>query len=252
MPHKQKHSAALDRNREQVLDRYFKVDSFKDDNSQMVRRYLLAAVEAAIVVPLLFYLKFGKVTWFAIGFTIFLIVLCLLVALGLFFQNRSAFHTEVAPANRIGDRVGGFWLLACAFGPLLGWFISSTVFPLTLGSWRWLYFARVFCGIVLPVITAVPLVRYARGKAALIAIPLLLGITALPMLSCWWVIGDLHDGTATMNVALSRDTATGRVICNPSSAQYDLPCDAARVARATTARVTWLVHSGRVIEVKKL
>jgi MFS family permease len=252
MSRKQDQRAHETGRRGRILTRYFKVDPLKDDNSHLVRRYLLAAVEAAIVTPLLFYLKFGRVSWFAIGFTIFLIVLCLLVALGLFFQNRSAFHTEVAPANRIGDRIGGFWLLACAFGPLLGWFISSTVFPVTIGSWRWLYFARVFCGIVLPVITAVPLVRYARGKAALVAIPLLLGITTLPMLSCWWVIGDLQDGATTTNIALSRDTATGRVICKPSSVQYDLPCDAARVARATTAQVSWLPHTGRVLEVRKL
>ena len=252
MRHRPRHSPDGQRNRKQILARYFQADASREDDSHLVRGYLLGAVEAAILVPLLFYWKFGKVSWFAIGFTIFLVVLNLLVALGFFLHNRTAFHTKVAPANRIADRIGGFWLLACAFGPLLGWFISATVFPLTVGSWRWLYLARVFCAIVLPLITAVPLVRYARGKAALVALPLLLIITALPMLSCWWVIADLQDGPMVTNVSLLRDRSTGRLICQPESAQYDLPCDSARNARATTAQVTWLTHSGRVIEVRKL
>lgn len=228
----------------------FDADFANNNNSRLVRRYLWAAGEAAIVTPLLFYWRFGEVSWFAIGFTVFLVVLCLLVALGLFFQNRSAFHTSVPFANGIGDRIGAFWLVACAFGPFLGW--ATSALPLTAGSWRWAYFARVFLAVVLPLITAVPLVRYARGKAALIAIPLLLGITALPVLSCLWVIGDLHDGAATTTVALSRDKATGKSICQPAGAQYDLPCDAARVAASTAAQVTWLPHTGRVIEVRKL
>ena len=45
--------------------------------------------------------------------------------------------------------------------------------------------------VILPVITAVPLVPYARGKAALIAVPLLLLITALPVWSCLWVLAAL-------------------------------------------------------------
>jgi len=227
------------------------VDSFNDDHSHLVRRYLLAAVAAAALMPFLFYCRFGRVSWFAMGFTVFLVVLCLLLALGLFFQSRSAFHTSELVANNIGDRIGAFWLLACTFGPFLGWVM--TALPLNTGSWRWQYAARAFLSVALPVITAVPLVRYARGKAALIAGPLLLGITALPVLSCWWVIGDLHDGATVTNISISRDTATGQLICKPSGAQYDLPCDAARVARTTTAaQVTWLPHTLRVIEVRKM
>ena len=58
----------------------------------------------------------------------------LLVALGLFFQNRSDLHSEVPLANNIGDRIGAFWLVACAFGPFFGW--VATALPPTTGSWR--------------------------------------------------------------------------------------------------------------------
>ena len=143
--------------------------------------------------------------------------------------------------------------MACAFGPLLGWVMTATVFPLTAGSWRWQYLARVFFAVVLPVITAVPLVRYARGKAALIAVPLLVGITALPLLSCWWVLGDLHDGATVTNFVISRDLGSGQLICMPVGEQYDLPCDAARAAHLSTAvQVTWLPHTKRVLQVEKL
>jgi hypothetical protein len=233
-----------------VMARYFKVDSLKDDDSHLIGRYLFAALAAAVGMPSLFYLRFGEVSWFAIGFTVFLVMLCLLVALGLFFQNRSAFHTDVPAANNFADRIGAFWLVACAFGPFFGWLI--TTFPLSASSWRGQYLARVFFAVVLPVITAVPLGRYARGKAALIALPLLIGITALPTLSCWWVLGDLHDGALVTKVVRSRQTATGQLICQPAGAQYDLPCDAAFTAAATgTAQVSWLPHTGRVIEVRK-
>lgn len=235
---------------EQVVARYFKVDSLNDDNSRLVRRYLFAAVEAAIAIPLLFYWQFGQVSWFAIGFTLFLAVLCLLIAVGLFFQTRASFHTRVPAANKIGDRIGAFWLVACAFGPFFGWLITAV--PPSAGSWRGQYLSRVFLAVVLPVLTAIPLLRYARGKAALIALPLLLGITALPILSCWWVIGDLHDGAAVANVTLWRNAVTGQRICRPVGAQYDLPCDAARASGAIgETQVTWLPHTSRVLEIRK-
>ena len=98
-----------------------------------------------------------------------------------------------------------------------------------------------------------PLVRYARGKAALIAVPLLLVITVLPMLSCWWVIADLHDGAVVTSVAVLRNGLTGKMSCKPVSIEYDFPCAAAMGLRTSTAaQVTWLPHTGRVIEVRKL
>ena len=92
----------------------------------------------------------------------------------------------------LADRIGAFWLVACAFGPFFGWIV--TAIPPTEASWKWQYLGRTFLAVILPVITAVPLVPYARSRAALIAIPLLLVITALPISSCIWVLADLHDG----------------------------------------------------------
>jgi len=234
-----------------ILAGYAKADPRQDGNSHLVRQYLSAAVAAAILTPLLFYLQFDRVSWFAIGFTVFLVALCLLVSLGLFAQSRSDLHTRVALRHNLADRIGAFWLMACAFGPFFGWLI--TALPPSTGTWKWQYGARVLCAVALPIITAVPLVRYARGKIALLAMLLLIGVTALPVLSCWWVIGDLHDGLAVTNISLSRDSATGLLVCRPAGAQYDLPCDAARRATARSgAQVTWLPHTGKVLDVRKL
>src|SRR5436190_4775892 len=90
--------------RERILARYFKVSSIRGDSRQLVRRFLFGAIWAAVLTPLLFYLKFGSVGWFAIGFTVFLVVLCLLFALGFFFQAKTEYQTSVPIEGSIADR----------------------------------------------------------------------------------------------------------------------------------------------------
>jgi hypothetical protein len=208
--------------RQRILARYFNVPSIAGDNRQLVRRFLFGAIWAAVLVPLLFYLKFGVVGWFAIGFTVFLVTLSLLFAVGLYFQNKTEYHTRVPMEGSVADRIGAFWLVACAFGPFFGW--SITAFPLTESSWRWQYLARAFPSVILPVITAVPLIGYARGKAALIASALLLGITALPVLSCVWVLADLHDGAKTVTVTVIKNGPNVNERCQEADSSK-LPCD---------------------------
>jgi len=231
--------------RERILARYFNVTSIKGDNRQLAKRFLLGALWAAIGTPVLFYLKFGTLNWFSISFTIFLVVLCLLFALGFFFQTKTEYHTRVPMEGSLADRIGAFWLVACAFGPFFGWVI--TAFPPTESSWKWQYLARAFLSVILPVITAVPLVPYARGKAAVIAIPLLFAITALPVTSCLWVLADLHDGPETVMVDIWRVPATGKFDC-VSQTSSKITCDDIRPGVAgAPVRITWLPHSRRVL-----
>lgn len=232
--------------REQILARYFNVASIKVDNRQLAKRFLLAAVWAAMLTPLLFYLKFGTLNWFSISFTIFLVVLCLLFALGFFFQTKTEYHTNVPMEGSLADRIGAFWLVACAFGPFFGWILT---FPPTENSWRWQYLARAFLSVILPVITAVPLVPYARGMAALIAIPLLLAVTALPVISCLWVLADLHDGPETLSVKVLQSGHEGQANCQAEHLRYEkLPCEEIRPAvSGDQFEVTWLSHTRRVL-----
>ncbi|HWP53107.1 MAG TPA: hypothetical protein VN476_03180, partial [Pyrinomonadaceae bacterium] len=236
--------------RERILARYFNVASIKGDNRQIVKRFLLGALWAAVLTPLLFYLKFGTLNWFSISFTIFLVVLCLLFALGFFFQTRTEYHTRVPIEGNLADRIGAFWLVACAFGPFFGWIITS--FSPTESSWKWQYMARAFLSVILPVITAVPLVPYARGKAALIAIPLLLAITALPVTSSLWVLADLHDGPETVMVDIWRVPATGKFDC-VSQTSSKIACEDIRPGVAgVPLRITWLPHSRRVLSKRRV
>lgn len=238
--------------RERILAQYFKVSSLKADNRQLVKRFLIGSVWAAVLVPLLFYLKFGSVGWFAAGFTVFLVVLCWLFALGLFVQTKTEYHTQVPTERSLADRIGAFWLVACAFGPLFGWLV--TVIPPTEASWKWQYLSRAFLAVILPVITAVPLVPYARGKAALIAIPLLLFVTALPIVTCLWVLADLNDGPQSMNVrVLDLKSDRTRGCQDLDNANADPPCEEIRPALSGEQfHVRWLSHTRRVLAKEKI
>lgn len=231
--------------RERILARYFNVTSIKGDNRQLAKRFLLGALWAAVLTPLLFYLKFGSLNWFSISFTIFLVVLCLLFALGLFIQNKPEYQTNVPMEGSLADRIGAFWLVACAFGPFCGWIVTA-ISP-TEATWKWQYLGRAFLAVVLPVITAVPLVPYARGRSALIAIPLLLAITALPILSCVWVLADLNDGPETVVVDIWRRPPTAEFECVPHTVSTITCADIQPRSAGAPAIITWLPHTRRIL-----
>ena len=146
----------------------------------------------------------------------------------------------------LADRIGALWLVACGLGPFFGWLITS--FGVTENSWRWQYLARAFLAVILPVITAIPLVPYARGKAALIAVPLLILVTTLPILSCFWVLGDMHDGPQTIRVAVLNDGSGGPRICRDLDRQIDLACEDFRpLLKNERLKITWLPHTRRLL-----
>jgi hypothetical protein len=160
---------------------------------------LIEAAVCAVLVPALFYLNFGEVGDLGWGMTVFCVAYCILAAVGLYFGVRPEYHTTVQLRGGWADRVGAFWLVSCAFGPFFGWVLTSIV-PLTVTSWRWVYGVRFFLAAGLPIITALPILRYVRGKAARVALPLLLGVT---MLAIWSVVNvgrDLLNGPVMQQV----------------------------------------------------
>ena len=176
----------------QIATSFFGVE---DDASRRraIIQLLFSAVACAVLVPAIFWLRFGEVSGLAWGTTIFFVAYCLLAAIGLYFQPRTAYHTPVRLRGDWLDRIGAFWLVCCVFGPLLGWMITS-VFPITVDTWRGLYATRVFLAAGLPLITAAPLTRYLRGKAVMIALPILVLVTLLPIWSVADVTRDLVQG----------------------------------------------------------
>ncbi len=173
---------------------YFKQTPSPTATHRIVKTFLGSAFTLAWAIPALFYFRFQKLSWMVAGFTIFLVALCLLTAIAFHFRYRTEYHTPVQAKGDWIDKVGAFWMVACAFGPLLGW-ILTLLFPVTLNSWRTLYLLRFFLGGALPVITALPLTRYLSGKSAWVGGSILVVITALPLLSVWSVGRDLLEGS---------------------------------------------------------
>lgn len=172
---------------------FFNVGDDPASQKTAIRRLLWSAILYAGAIPSLFYFAFGEVSGLGWGLTIFFVAYCLLAAVGIYFRTRTQYHTTVPVRGNWADRIGSLWLLSCAFGPFLGWCLTAAL-PLTVDSWRWLYGLRLLLAAGVPVLTALPLTRYIRGKATWVALPLLVIVTLLPILSVVNVGRDLWTG----------------------------------------------------------
>ncbi len=158
-----------------------------------VRDFLLAIPFALVIVPGLFWVRFGVIDEFGWGLTVFLVVLCALGALGVWSADRLELHTPVQARGGLGDAIGGFWLLACAFGPLTSWFFEQTQ-TLTDDTWRVILAVQLALCAGLPLVTMVPNLRYARGGSRGVALAILFGVTALPVGASYNHWRDLRAG----------------------------------------------------------
>ena len=166
-----------------------------DDPSRRgaIRETLSGIPSITVLIPFIFYLEFGIIGPLGWGLTVFFDAYCLLWALGLFFLPRTEYHSPVRVRGDWLDRIGAFWLVGCVFGPFIGWMVFQ-LWPMTPTSWHWGYGLRAFLAAGLPVLLALPLLRYARGKSSLVALPLLLVITLLPVSTAIGSIRDLFEG----------------------------------------------------------
>lgn len=209
-------------------------------NRRSARVFVIGAAQAAVLIPLLFYLRFGEVNAFALSFTGFVVVLCLLVALGYSIPDRTSqprADARGADADvKVGtfERIGSFWLVACAFGPFFGWLVTAA-FTLTEENWRWRYAVRVALSVGLPVVCALPLFIYVRGKYWHVALLLLLGVTALASWSGLNTLLDLREGPTVR-------LTTG---------YYNAPDNSFRPsAEGRPFKLTTLAHTGRNIRIE--
>ena len=204
------------------------------ESRRSVRAFLIAAAQAAVVIPALFYLWFGEIDAFALSFTGFVVVLCLLVALGLSIPDKPEYRTKAA---RIGalNYVGGFWLVACAFSPFFGWVLTAPAFELTEGNWWWRYAARAALSVAAPLLTALPLSVYVRGKYWYVALLLLLGLTTLAAWSGLNTLRDLREGPTVRQTTGYYDAPNNSFYPSASGKPYKL---------------TMLAHTERTIKVE--
>jgi hypothetical protein len=135
-----------------------------------------------VLILLIFWLVFGEFSAFAFGFVIFLSVLQILMIVGLRFRDRKRFHATKSPPNDWLDKLGAWWLMACAFGAFFGWISAQLAASWPQFETAFLALAVVF-SIVLPVLTMLPNLRYLETRIAVIQIPILFFVTILPLLS---------------------------------------------------------------------
>ena len=128
----------------------------------------------------LFWLRFGVVDGFAwlcaaiaAGFQIFVVI-------GLRHRDRLNDGPYVR-GNATLDMIGALWLVAVVFGSVIGWFTGSLAESIP-GAAIPLHAVTVLLTIVLPFLTSLPNYRYVNGSRAVIMLPMLLILTALPML----------------------------------------------------------------------
>jgi hypothetical protein len=160
--------------------------TFGDINAEaplwiLLPKMLAAILISAALILLRFWFYFGELSFFACGFVIFTSVLQILIIVGLRFQNRMDFHTTKSVRNNWFDKLGAWWLVACAFGAFFGWICGNlaNAFP----AFKMVILtAEIFFTIFLPIITMLPNLRYVGAKASVVQIPILFFVTVLPML----------------------------------------------------------------------
>lgn len=133
-----------------------------------------------ILILFIFWIDFGEIPHFAIGFAIVLAVFQILMVIGIRFRNRTDLHVTKTVKNDWLDKLGAIWLMACAFGALAGWICNQLAngFPDLSLIFQIL---SILFAIFLPFITMLPNLRYLETKVLYIQIPILFLVTTLPM-----------------------------------------------------------------------
>lgn len=182
----------------------------------------------AVAVPGLFWMKTGRVNAFAIGLTVFLLLLAaalhfLLPADGTPIERRAAGEpksalrprrplaaSEAKPVHRPHplDRLAVLWLLCVPSSPLAVYVIANMT-TLTPGNWRAILGSKIFVSIVLPLIGVVPLLRFIRGPAARYALLVAVVGTLFPVAFGLPALGDLIRGPSRERVTI---TAAHRIV----------------------------------------
>lgn len=128
----------------------------------------------------LFWLQFGVVDGFAWLIAIIAAGFQILLVIGLRHKDRLNEGPYVR-GNATLDMIGALWLVAVVFGAVIGWFTGSLAVSIPAAAIPF-HAVTVLLTIVLPFLTSLPNYRYVNGSRAIIMLPMLLILTALPML----------------------------------------------------------------------
>ena len=136
-----------------------------------------------MAIPLLFWMKFGRIDGFAVGFTAFLLMLAAAVEyLPAAVDKAEAQGLDRVPRTqpRWYDRLAVGWLLAIPFAPALSWMLRSGV-DVDRANWIWVLGISALLSVVVPLVCVLPLLRYVRRGTAGISLTILSVGTGFPV-----------------------------------------------------------------------
>jgi hypothetical protein len=159
-----------------------------------------------IIIPLCYWLRFGRVDAYAMGFTAFL----LLLTLGFHFipklnDKYGAEQKALKVARGPFDWLGVVWLLAIPFAPFLMWLVDSLM-VITLANWKLLLGIKAGLCVIIPGVSVLPLLRYVRGKASPYALLILFIGTGFPVTIGWYAMMDFVQGPQQERVSVASVT----------------------------------------------
>lgn len=165
----------------------------------------------AVAFPALFYMGFGVIDGFAIGFTAFLVLLGAAVEYLPGLMDREAERQRLAKESgnpdpvrkpRWYDGMAVLWLLAIPFGPAFSWMVNNWV-GVDRHNYTLMLQATALVCVVIPLLGALVMLRFARRGNW----PMVLGIvavgTAFPVAMGWSAAVDAVRGPQWQDVVIT-------------------------------------------------
>jgi hypothetical protein len=143
---------------------------------------LIGLAMIAVLIPTLFYLRFGMVDGYALAFTAFLVMMGAAVEfLPQATDKAAAQHPDPHPVKqRWFDMLGVVWLLAIPLAPFFTWILRNMV-DIDQTNWTWVLGVTAFFCVVVPLVCVLPLLRYIRRGTAGMALTVLAIGTGFPV-----------------------------------------------------------------------
>lgn len=147
----------------------------------LIPRLVASLTVSSAIILFAFYFTFGELPVFPFAVVIFLDVMVTLVIIGDRFAAQKEPEADQRAVFGILDKIGGFWLFACIFSPLSSWGIAN-LGKFAANNQQIILIIAGSISLIIPLLTMLPNIRYVNGRSAYIQIPIIIIVTALPML----------------------------------------------------------------------
>lgn len=217
-----------------------------------------------VLIPAMFWLGFGRIDGFVLGFTAFLALLAAAVEYLPGITERALERSaKEGPPPLPGpfDALGIVWLLSIPFAPFLTWLLRNSA-GVDHGNWRDVLGITAFFCVAVPLVCCLPLLRFVRRGTARISLTILALGTAFPVVMGAGSAYDVLRGPEWQTVEVTRLIDLDRLSnkgtrITADAIEVDL-ADGRRLSRAPgvplqlgPARVLVLRGTGRIIAARQ-